>query len=233
MRRVELPRPALQPLGPAPLGDPREPLPARPPGPERDRADDQETHARNKSVWRRCRAQSLQETRGRPEPSASPRRRRVDLAHSPPWAGMRGAGRVGVAARPSATSRPRSGTGPGPPPTGTESGPMPPRQGSAPSGAPRVGVGRGIRPTRSRRSARNRRRPASRGDRSRRSAGRRARRRPGGRAGGRRIAPAGRPGGATGCAVARIYPHHRSDIGVPDTLRCESPLKGCPCGQTT
>ena len=46
MRGVELPRlERLQPLRPAPLGDLGEPLPARSPGAEGDRADDQEPHA--------------------------------------------------------------------------------------------------------------------------------------------------------------------------------------------
>ena len=85
MRGVELPRlERLQPLRPAPLGDLGEPLPARSPGAEGDRADDQEPYAQEQ--------ESMPPSPGPVSPtsreadsgrSPSPRRRRDDLAHPP------------------------------------------------------------------------------------------------------------------------------------------------------
>ena len=94
-----------------------------------------------------------------------------------------------------------------------------------------IRVGRPDRPIRSRRSVRNPQRPASRGDRSMRWACRRARRRLQRRACEGQTGRAGRRDRATDCAVARRFPHHRSDIGVPDTLPCASPARGDPVGR--
>ena len=124
----------------------------------------------------------------------------------------------------SSASRPRSETGLGP------------------VAGDRVGIGAwvivpasasgvGHRPIRSRRSVRNPQHPASPGDRSGRSACRRARRRLRRQACEGRTGRAGRRERAMGCAVARRFPHRRTDIGVPDTLPCASPARGVPVGR--
>ena len=52
-----------------------------------------------------------------------------------------------------------------------------------------------------------------------------------GRACGGRTGRAGRRDRAMGCAVARKFPHRRTDTGVPDTLPCASPARGAPAGR--
>ena len=184
---------------------------------------------RNRSLWRRCRAQSPQETRGmtgtvgllttaagrsgrfspggregrrRPGGGADPGRSPASRPRSETGLGPVVGGRVGIgasAAR-SVPSDPASASGAESTHSISPVGSKSPT--SCISGGSVKAIGMSSRP------------PSS------------------SKAGLRGTDGAGGAAGwAMGCAVARRFPHHKSDIGVPDTLPCASPARGAPAGR--